>query len=138
MRPYTILHYRLFQIGAPKDRPCTVKQHSTFRQTDLKNSLPPNQALAQVESLSELLPVLLEFARDVTQAMGASILLYKPESKTLEFTLAINEQQGAAEEIISKKFELSLGEGIAGYVAETRESLLVADTQEDTRFSRKG
>ena len=103
----------------------------------LKKLIAANQALAQVESLSELLPVLLEFARDVTQAMGASILLYKPESKTLEFTLAINEQQGAAEEIISKKFELSLGEGIAGYVAETRESLLVADTQEDTRFSRK-
>ncbi len=103
----------------------------------LKKLIAANQALAQVESLSELLPVLLEFARDVTQAMGASILLYKADSETLEFTLAINEQQGAAEEIISKKFELALGEGIAGHVAQTRESLLVADTQEDTRFSRK-
>lgn len=103
----------------------------------LKKLIAANQALAQVESLSELLPVLLEFARDVTQAIGASILLYKPERNSLEFTLAINEQQGAAEEIINKKFELALGEGIAGHVAETRESLLVADTQEDTRFSRK-
>ncbi len=103
----------------------------------LKKLIAANQALAQVESLSELLPVLLEFARDVTQAIGASILLYKPESNTLEFTLAINEVQGAAEEIISKKFELAVGEGIAGHVAKTRESLLVADTQEDKRFSRK-
>jgi len=103
----------------------------------LKKLIAANQALAQVESLSSLLPVLLRFAKDVTNALAASILLYKPETGTLEFSLAINEQPGAAEQIISQKFELKLGQGIAGCVAQTRESIIVEDAQNDQRFYRK-
>jgi phosphoserine phosphatase RsbU/P len=103
----------------------------------LKKLIAANQALATVESLSELLPQLLHFAQEVTHAEASSILLYKPETETLEFTLAYNEQEGTAESIIKHKIELKLGEGIAGHVALTRESLIVADAMNDSRFVQK-
>ncbi len=103
----------------------------------LQKLIAANQALATVESLSELLPQLLHFAQDVTHAEASSILLYKPETETLEFTLAYNEMEGMAESIIKQKFELKLGEGIAGYVALKRESIIVADVLHDARFFQK-
>lgn len=103
----------------------------------LKKLIAANQALATVESLSELLPQLLHFAQDVTHAEASSILLYKPETETLEFTLAYNEQEGTAESIIKQKIELRLGEGIAGHVGLTRESLIVEDAMNDSRFFQK-
>ncbi len=103
----------------------------------LKKLIETNQALAQVESLPALLPLLLQNAKDVTNAVGASILLYKPESDTLEFTLAINEEAQAAQNLIQQKFELKIGEGIAGHVAAAREPVIVEDAQQDRRFFKK-
>lgn len=103
----------------------------------LKKLIAANQALAQVESLTQLLPLLLRSAQDVTDSEAASILLYKPETETLEFTLAINDNQAAVDCIINKHFELKLGQGIAGYVGLNRESILVQDAQCDNRFYRK-
>lgn len=103
----------------------------------LQRLLQANQALAQVESLSELLPQLLRFAQEVTDAEASSILLYKPETQSLEFTLAYNETKGTAESIIDQKIELKLGEGIAGTVALERKSTIVANAQKDMRFCKQ-
>lgn len=100
----------------------------------LQRLIEANQALAQVESVDELLPLLLRFAQEVTVAEASSILMYKPDTETLEFTLAYNEQEGTAESIINRNIELKLGEGIAGTVAQTRESIIVADVSKDARF----
>ena len=103
----------------------------------LQRLIQANQALAQVESLQDLLPQLLRFAQEVTNAEASSILLYKPETQTLEFTLAYNEQEGTAENIIKQNIELPLGEGIAGCVASTRQSIIVRDARADKRFFKK-
>lgn len=102
----------------------------------LQKLIEANQALAQVESLSELLPRLLHLAQEVTHAEASSILLYKEETNTLEFALAYNEQEGTAESIINKKIELKLGEGIAGHVAATRSSIIVENVHQDERFNK--
>jgi serine phosphatase RsbU (regulator of sigma subunit) len=117
------------------DSPITQNEADSTQR--LKKLIAANQALAQVESLSQLLPLLLRSAQDVTESEAASILLYKPETETLEFTLAINDNQAAVDCIINKKFELRLGQGIAGYVGQTRESVIVQDVQHDQRFFRK-
>lgn len=104
----------------------------------LKMLIEANQALAQVESLSDLLPRLLNLAQEVSQAMAASILLYKPDTDTLEFTLAINDMAGGrVESILKEKIELKMGEGIAGTVAKSLQSILVEDAQKDNRWSFK-
>lgn len=111
-----------------------MNQDTAFR---LKQLISANQALAQVESLEELLPVLLKLAQDATDAQAASILLYKPDSETLEFKLAINDDAEAAKELLSRRIELKLGEGLAGHVAQSRQALMIEDAYKDERFFGK-
>lgn len=100
----------------------------------LQKLIRANQALAQVESIRELLPLLLRLAQDVTNAEASSILLFNPEEQCLEFALAMNDTEGAAERILETNFRLKLGEGIAGHVALIRKPLVIADAQSDDRF----
>lgn len=100
----------------------------------LKQLILANKALAQVDSLDELLPQLLQLAQEVTESVGASFLLYNEKRNTLSFVLARNEFLGTADRLISAGLELKLGEGIAGYVAQTRKSLVIVDAQNDPRF----
>ena len=114
------------------------KEHiKATRINRLKMLIEASQALAQIDSLNDLLPKLLNMAQEVTDAEAASILLYKPETDTLEFTLAINDYLDQAEKILSSKFELKMGEGIAGHVAMTRRSIMVEDAYKDERFFGK-
>jgi len=112
-------------------------EHDAILAARLKTLIEANQALAQVESLDELLPKLLMLGKDVTNAEAASILLYKPETDTLEFTLAVNDFQQEVQQLLSRRFELKMGEGIAGHVALSRRPLLVEDAYKDERFFGK-
>lgn len=103
----------------------------------LQRLIEANQALAQIESLEALLPQLLTFAQEVTLAQASSLLLYKPEKKTLEFALALNDDAQAQRSIQQGHFELRLGEGIAGFVAQEQRSVIVNDVAHDARFFRK-
>ena len=101
----------------------------------LKKLIAASQILAQTESASELLPRLLTLAQEVTDASASSILMHKPETDMLEFALAMNEDKVVAEKILGGGIALRMGEGIAGYVAQERKAVLVADVQRDARFS---
>lgn len=106
----------------------------TRQEIRLRKLIKANQMLAQMESLPELLPRLLELAQDVTEAMASSILLYDSELHLLRFALARNDMPGVAQQILQGDFVLRLGEGIAGAVAETRESILCDSS--DPRINR--
>lgn len=100
----------------------------------LRKLIEANQVLAQVESLPDLLPRLLELAQDVTDAVASSILLYDVQRQCLRFALARNDTPGIAERILTCDFELCQGEGIAGTVAQTRKPLLCGE--DDPRIRR--
>lgn len=104
----------------------------------LKKLIDANQSLADVESLSMLVPRLLDLARDVTDAEASSFLIYNPEKNVLKFASVKDEIVGdKAEEILTKSIELKMGEGIAGLVAEKRKPLIIKDAQKDSRFFKK-
>ncbi|TVM35851.1 PP2C family protein-serine/threonine phosphatase [Oceanidesulfovibrio marinus] len=111
--------------------------HDYTRADRLKGLIEANTALAHIESLEELLPTLLRLAQDVTCAEGASILLYKPEKGVLEFTLALNDSQDTARELMQSGMEFKLGQGIAGVVAETRKPLIIDNAYRDDRFFKQ-
>ncbi len=116
----------------------TTDQKHMLQLDRLKKLIEANQALAELESLEDLLPRLLNLAQEVSLAQAASILLYKPETDTLEFTLAINDAAGGkVESILKESIELKMGEGIAGSVASDRTSILVENAQADDRWSFK-
>ena len=102
----------------------------------LKRLMEAHQLLADTESLEALFPRLLDLAKNVSNAEAASLLIYNQQRNVLEFTAVKDEILGAkADEILKSAVELKMGEGIAGWVAQNRESVLIEDAQNDPRFS---
>lgn len=104
----------------------------------LKKLIEANQYLADIESLDALFPRLLDLAKNVTAAEASSLMLYDPKRKVLEFASVADEVIGeAGREILKISVKLKMGEGIAGWVAENRKSLIIKDAPRDPRFSKQ-
>jgi len=96
-----------------------------------------NHTLARIESLDELLSQLMVLVKEITEAVAASVMLYNPEKQVLEFKSIKDEVIGEkGGDILMRTVELKLGEGIAGWVAANRESLIIQDAQNDERLFR--
>ena len=103
----------------------------------LRRLIEANHSLADMESLEELLPRLLDLAKDVTGAEASSVMLYNPRRNVLEFASIKDEVVGAkVAEVLKSRVELRMGEGIAGWVAQHRKPVIVGDAQSDPRFFR--
>ncbi len=85
-----------------------------------------------VVDLDNLLVIIVLGAMRVMNVKASSLLLKDSKSDKLYFHTCIGDQ---GEEI--KKFELARGEGIAGWVAERGEPVLVTDVTKDPRWSQK-
>ena len=102
----------------------------------LKKLIEANQFLADIESLETLFPKLLELAKNVTGAEAASLMLYNSKRNVLEFASVKDEVIGeSGGDALKTTVELKMGEGIAGWVAENRKSLIIPDVHQDSRFS---
>jgi serine phosphatase RsbU (regulator of sigma subunit) len=102
----------------------------------LKRLMEAHQILADTESLEALFPRLLDLAKNVSNAEAASLLLYNQQRDVLEFAAVKDEVLGEkADEMLKSAVELKMGEGIAGWVAQNRESVLIEKAQNDPRFS---
>ncbi len=76
------------------------------------------------------MPVLLDLARDVTNARAASFLSYDPKRKVLKFRAVEDESLSTiAGQSLRESIEIPLGEGIAGRIAQQRQPLIIQDAQ---------
>jgi serine phosphatase RsbU (regulator of sigma subunit) len=104
----------------------------------LQKLIEASQKLAQVESVENLVPLLLELVRAVTGAEASSFLIYDPDRHVLRFSTITDEHiSDTAAESLKKTIEIPVGEGIAGWVAKERQPLIVEDAQKDSRFFNK-
>ncbi len=83
-------------------------------------------------NLEELLKIIMQSAEKVMQAEASSVFLIDHEKNELYFEIATGPKESEV-----KKIRLKMGEGIAGWVAYTGESLLVPDVQKDPRFAKR-
>jgi Nif-specific regulatory protein len=88
--------------------------------------------VSSVQDLDQLLELIIETATRMMDAKASSLLLLDPKTKKLYFKVATGEKK---EDV--KRFEIELGQGIAGYVAQTGESLLIPDVSEDPRWYKE-
>jgi Nif-specific regulatory protein len=88
--------------------------------------------VSSVQDLDKLLQLIIESATGVVRAEAASLLLLDPTTNTLFFKVTT----GAKGEEV-KEFRIKIGQGIAGHVAKTGQSLLIADAQQDNRWMRE-
>ena len=88
--------------------------------------------VSSVLDLDNLLELIIDTATSMMQAKASSLLLLDQKTKKLYFKVATGEKK---EEVM--KYEVSLGQGIAGFVAETGEPLLVTDVKKDNRWFKE-
>lgn len=82
--------------------------------------------------LDQLLQLIIETSTKVMKAKASSLLLLDNKAQKLYFKIATGKKKKEV-----KKYGVNLGQGIAGYVAETGEPLLIPDVAKDERWYKK-
>lgn len=80
--------------------------------------------------IDEVLEYIMTTCREILKADACSLMLADERANELVFTVA----QGPVAGMLKSGFRLKRGEGIAGYVFETGESVLIEDAYTDPRF----
>jgi len=88
--------------------------------------------VSSVQDLDKLLELIIESAARVMQAKAASLLLVDQRSQSLYFQVATGEKRDEV-----KEYRIKMGQGIAGYVAQTGQSLLIDDVGNDPRWFKE-
>jgi phosphoserine phosphatase RsbU/P len=100
---------------------------------DLRILTEVSATISSTLDLQELMTIVMEKAKSVMDAEACSILLYNKAANKLEFELALCGEE-ATTDLLKKKITLDMGQGIAGWVAEHRELLIIKDARSDKRF----
>jgi len=96
----------------------------------LQNLFEIAKSLTSTLDIDTLLKRIGESAEQLTDSEASSIMLLDEDKQHLSFKVATGEKGGAI-----KKMKVKVGEGIAGTVAKTKESLIINDVSKDPRFS---
>ena len=87
--------------------------------------------VSSVQDLNQLLELILHTGTRIMRAKASSLLLLDQKTQKLYFKVTTGTQKDKM-----KNFEISLGQGIVGHVAETGEPLLIEDVTKDKRWYR--
>ncbi len=101
--------------------------------TELKLLLEVSPIISSTLELDELMPLVMEKAKNVMDAEACSILFYNRETDKLEFEVALCSEDSTSE-VLKEKITLDMGQGIAGWVAQNKELLVIEDVRKDSRF----
>ena len=88
--------------------------------------------VSSVLDLDQLLELIIESGTQMMNAKASSLLLLDPKTNKLYFKVATGEKRDEV-----SKYEIDLGQGIAGFVAEKGEPLLIPDVSLDPRWYKK-
>lgn len=88
--------------------------------------------VSSVLDLDQLLELIINTVTTMMRAKASSLLLLDHKTRKLYFKVATGEKK---EEV--RKFEINLGQGIAGHVALTGEPLLIPDVRKDDRWYKR-
>lgn len=105
---------------------------STQKITMLSNLIEASKNINSVLDLSQLLTIIIEFSQRIMNADAGSLMLVDEKAQELVFEVAL----GDVGENLKKQIRLPMGQGIAGWVAQTGEALNIPDVYEDSRFCR--
>jgi len=90
------------------------------------------KALTSTLDIKEIMSVIMDKVNDLLEPENWSLLLLDEKKKELFFEIVVGKNRDTMQDV-----RLKVGEGIAGWVAKTGEPLLVADVENDKRFTKK-
>lgn len=88
--------------------------------------------VSSVNNLDQLLELIIETATRMMQAKASSLLLLDKKTRKLYFKVVTGEKKNEV-----KAYQLKLGQGIAGTVAQKGEPLLIPDVSKDPRWYKE-
>lgn len=97
---------------------------------DLTSLIDVSAIISSTLDLEELMNLVMEKAQAVMNAEASSVMLLNEETGELECEIAL----GTVQEKIKNNIHLKLGQGIAGWVAQHGEAIIVPDVDSDSRF----
>jgi serine phosphatase RsbU (regulator of sigma subunit) len=103
----------------------------------LRKLAEANRSLAEIESLNDLFPRLMDLAKDVMAAEASYLFLYYPENRLLEAGSIKDDLFGHKDGNSRPAIKMKLGEGMVGWVAQNRKAVIIEDAQNDSRFSKE-
>ncbi len=98
--------------------------------TDLTSLIEVSAIINSTLDLEELMNLVMEKAQTVMNAEASSVMLLNEQTGMLECEIAL----GDVREKVKDKIQLKVGQGIAGWVAESGEEVIVPDVSTDKRF----
>ena len=98
------------------------------RVRELNAILRAGRAVASTLSLDDVLDLILHSAKELLGATEGSVMLFDEDKEVLRVAAAV----GLSEDV--KKSEIPVGEGVAGWVAEFREGVVLSGDVIDPRF----
>jgi HD-GYP domain-containing protein (c-di-GMP phosphodiesterase class II) len=98
--------------------------------TTLKKLFEIAKNLSSAQEIDTLLKRIGDAAEGLTESEASSIMLLNDEKTHLYFKVTTGEKGG-----LLKKMKVAVGQGIAGSVAQTKQSLIINDVSKDPRFS---
>jgi|GEM_PF-3362770 len=101
---------------------------------ELKALYEVSKIIAGSIELDQLLDNIMAMATKIMNSETSSVLLLDEATNELTFQIA----QGDKGEEVKRLIRLKVGQGIAGWVAQTGENCIVPDTSKDARFYKEG
>ncbi len=98
--------------------------------TNLTKLININGLINSTLDMSKLLTLVMETITEIMHTEVSTLLLFEEQSKDLVFKVAL----GEAGTGLVEKYRIKLGQGIAGWVAETRKPIYLNDVYSDRRF----
>ncbi|OGR92283.1 MAG: hypothetical protein A2992_06645 [Elusimicrobia bacterium RIFCSPLOWO2_01_FULL_59_12] len=117
------------QCGAPVDGAWSGSNGDT---TFVQGLISLARGLSSTQDVDALLKRIGQSAEQMLLCEASSIMLLDDEKTHLYFKVATGEKGG-----VVTRYKIKLGEGIAGAVAQSRESILINDVTQDARFAAR-
>jgi len=105
---------------------------SAYTETSIESIREISTWVSSIQDIDQILELIIVTAARMMNARASSLLLLDKKTKRLYFKVATGEKRDAV-----KKFEVGLGQGIAGYVAQKGEPLLIPDVNKDPRWYKE-
>jgi sigma-B regulation protein RsbU (phosphoserine phosphatase) len=101
-----------------------------LRVSNLSKLVDINNIINSTLDIRRLLTIIMENIKDIMTAEASALLLFEETTSELVFKVAL----GGAGDVLTEKYRVSLGQGIAGWVARELKPLIVNDAYGDERF----
>lgn len=92
-----------------------------------------SEIISSTHDLDELMALVMDRTKKEMEAEACSILFYNKKTNKLEFEVAICQDDSTCQ-ILRKTVTLDMGQGIAGWVAQNLEPIIIDDVRADKRF----